>query len=47
MTGSQPAPPPGRMTEAEFRALYDAAGFELTRLVPTTARLSVIEGVRR
>ena len=22
MTGSQPAPPPGRMTEAEFRALY-------------------------
>ena len=23
MTGSQPAPPPGRMTEAGFRALYD------------------------
>jgi kynurenine formamidase len=23
MTGSQPGPPPGRMTEAEFRALYD------------------------
>jgi kynurenine formamidase len=23
MTGSQPTPPPGRMTEAEFRALYD------------------------
>jgi SAM-dependent methyltransferase len=36
-------------SEAEFRALYDAAGFALTRIVPTAARLSVIEGepVRR
>jgi SAM-dependent methyltransferase len=33
-------------SEAEFRALYDAAGFELTRIVPTMAMSSVIEGVR-
>jgi len=33
-------------SEAEFRALYDAAGFKLTRIVPTTARVCVIEGVR-
>ncbi|HEY6420373.1 MAG TPA: methyltransferase [Candidatus Binataceae bacterium] len=33
-------------SEAEFRALYDGAGFKLTRIVPTPARLSVIEGVR-
>ena len=32
-------------SEAEFRALYEAAGFALTRIVPTAARLSVIEGV--
>jgi hypothetical protein len=31
-------------SEAEFRALYDAAGFTLTRLVPTPARVAVIEG---
>ena len=34
-------------SEAEFRALYEAAGFELTRIVPTAARLALIEGVRR
>ncbi len=34
-------------SEAEFRALYDAAGFELVRIVPTPAMASVIEGVRR
>src|SRR5439155_1264007 len=32
--------------EAEFRALFDAAGFELTRIVPTQAMSSVIEGAR-
>ncbi len=32
-------------TEAEFRALYAAVGFRLTRIVPTAARLSVIEGL--
>jgi SAM-dependent methyltransferase len=31
-------------SEAEFRALYQASGFELTRIVPTAARLSLIEG---
>ena len=34
-------------SEQEFRALYDAAGFELTKIVPTVARLSLIEGVPR
>ena len=33
-------------SEAEFRSLYDAAGFRLTKIVPTVARVSVIEGVR-
>ncbi len=31
-------------SESEFRALYDAAGFTLTRIVPTPARVAVIEG---
>jgi hypothetical protein len=34
-------------SEGEFRALYDAAGFTLTRIVPTPGNVSVIEGVRR
>jgi hypothetical protein len=33
-------------SEAEFAALYAAAGFRLTRIIPTLARASVIEGVR-
>lgn len=33
-------------TEEEFRALYDAAGFRLTRIVATESPFSVIEGVR-
>lgn len=32
-------------TEAEFRALLDAAGFRLTKIVPTQSEVSVIEGV--
>ena len=32
--------------EAEFRELYAAAGFELLRIVPTDARVVVVEGVR-
>ncbi len=32
-------------SEAEFRDLYDAAGFRLTRIIPTMAMSSVIEGV--
>jgi hypothetical protein len=33
-------------TEAEFRDLYERAGFRLTRIVPTESPFSVIEGVR-
>ena len=33
-------------SEAEFRALYDVAGFKLLRIVPTQGRVSVIEGAR-
>jgi hypothetical protein len=31
-------------TETEFRALFEAADFRLTRIVPTRTTLSVIEG---
>jgi hypothetical protein len=31
-------------SEQEFRELYAASGFELTRVVPTPARVCVIEG---
>jgi orsellinic acid C2-O-methyltransferase len=34
-------------SEAEFRTLYDAAGFTLLRIVPTQAEVRVIEGVRK
>ncbi|MBI5686949.1 MAG: methyltransferase [Verrucomicrobia bacterium] len=33
-------------TEGEYRALYEAAGFRLTRIIPTASEMSVIEGVR-
>jgi O-methyltransferase domain/Dimerisation domain len=33
-------------TEEEFRRLYEASGFRLTRIVPTESPFSVIEGVR-
>jgi SAM-dependent methyltransferase len=33
-------------TEAEFRALFAAAGFELTRIIPTQGWASVVEGIR-
>jgi SAM-dependent methyltransferase len=33
-------------TEDEYRKLYQAAGFRLARVVPTTAEVSVIEGER-
>jgi hypothetical protein len=32
-------------TEAEFRVLYDAAGFRLTRVVATASPFSVFEGI--
>ena len=36
--------PGGReRTEDEFRSLFDRAGFQLTRIVPTKSPLSVIE----
>ena len=34
-------------TEAEYRALFNRAGFELTRIVPTGAEVSVVEGMKR
>lgn len=33
-------------TEEEFRELYDASGFRLTRIVPTESPFSVIDGVK-
>jgi hypothetical protein len=33
-------------TESEFRRLYEASGFRLTRIVPTESPFSVIEGKR-
>lgn len=32
-------------TEAEYRMLFEAAGFQLTRIVPTASSLNLIEGV--
>lgn len=34
-------------SEAEFRTLYEQAGFRLTRILPTPARVSLIEGTPR
>ena len=34
-------------SEAEFRTLYDAAGFTLLRIVPTQVEVMVIEGVHK
>jgi hypothetical protein len=34
-------------TEAEYRTLYTAAGFELTRVIPTKSRMSLIAGMPR
>jgi SAM-dependent methyltransferase len=34
-------------TEAEYRALYTAAGFALTQVIPTQSRMSIIVGVPR
>jgi len=39
--------PGGReRTEAEYRALFEKAGFNLTRIVPTQREVSIIEGIR-
>jgi ubiquinone/menaquinone biosynthesis C-methylase UbiE len=38
--------PGGReRTEAEYRALFEKAGFKLTRIVPTQDEMSIIEGI--
>jgi len=34
-------------TEAEYRSLFDASGFDLTRVTVTPMELAVLEGVRR
>jgi hypothetical protein len=34
-------------TEAEYRALFDAASFELARVVPTGTEVSIVEGKKR
>lgn len=34
-------------TAEEFRSLFDQAGFEVTRIIPTQSELSIIEGVKR
>ncbi len=40
--------PGGReRTAEEFRALFDRAGFDLTRIVPTASALSVVEAAVR
>ncbi len=33
-------------TPAEFEALFEAAGFQLTQIIPTSSDKSMIEGVR-
>lgn len=36
---------PGReRTEREFAQLFSAAGFELTRVIPTHSMLAIVEG---
>lgn len=38
--------PGGReRTDDEYRSLYARAGFKLTRIVPTTSTVSIIEGI--
>ena len=34
-------------TAEQYQELYDRAGFDLTRIVPTSTEVSVIEGIRR
>jgi O-methyltransferase domain/IclR helix-turn-helix domain len=37
---------PGKeRTSAEFKALYDASGLRMTRIIPTASSLSIVEGV--
>jgi O-methyltransferase domain len=34
-------------TEAEYRALFEAAGFQLTRIIPAQGAVKILEGMRR
>ena len=34
-------------TENEYRALFERAGFELARIVPTGTEVSIVEGEKR
>ncbi|MEM8681382.1 MAG: methyltransferase, partial [Planctomycetota bacterium] len=34
-------------TEEEYRELYEASGFDLSRIIPTTTELSIVEGIKR
>lgn len=34
-------------TEEEYRVLFEQAGFELTRIVPTDGEISIVEGVKQ
>ena len=34
-------------TAEEYEALFEQAGFELTRIIPTESELSIIEGTKR
>jgi hypothetical protein len=34
-------------TEREYQKIFQAAGFELTRIIPTKAPVSIVEGVPR
>jgi len=34
-------------TEAEYRALFEAAGFHLNRIISTPMEVAVLEGIRR
>lgn len=36
----------GERTESEYRTLFEAAGFQLTRVVPTQGDISILEGIR-
>jgi len=34
-------------TAEEYRSLFEQAGFELTRIIPTASELSILEGIKR
>ena len=34
-------------TKEEYRTLFDEAGFEITRVIPTTTEINIIEGTKK